>query len=115
MVCVERMIDDMEYEKQIKLLENGKQIGYCSIENEKILIQCGIQKKDQLYFVYFFEGDISEDPFGDHGKCNEEFYSFKILASAIEYIKTRKFEFNEFKPQKGNKIFQVAHHDYIAL
>ncbi len=105
----------MEYEKQIKLVENGKQIGYCNIKGEKVLIQCGIQKKEHLYFVYFFEGDISEDPYGDNGKCNEEFYSFKSLESAIEYINSRKFEFDEFKPQKGNKIFCVGNHDYIAL
>lgn len=109
------MVDDMEYERQIKLIENGIQIGYCNIKDEKILIQCGIQKKEHLYFVYFFEGDISEDPFGDDGKCNEEYYSFRSLERAIEYIKSRSFDFNQFEPQKGNKIFRVAHHDYIAL
>lgn len=105
----------MEYENQIRQIENGKQIGYCNTTDENILIQCGIQKKDHLYLVYFFEGNISEDPFGENGDCKEEFYSFTNLKNAIEYITSRNFSFNEFKPQKGNKIFNAFHNDFTPL
>ncbi|MDE6005110.1 MAG: hypothetical protein K2G88_06960 [Oscillospiraceae bacterium] len=96
----------MNFEKQIKMIEKGKQIGYCVIKDE-VYFECGIQKKkDLLYLVYFSEYNLKYE-FDENGK--QEFYSYSNLEDAIAYIISRKFPFDEFKPQKGNKIFDMDH------
>ncbi len=104
----------MENEKQIIMIENGKQIGYRHLDGD-ILIECGIQKKDALYYVYFLKGDLQKDPFGDNGTFNEEFYSFTDINKAIIYINTRGFIFSEFKTQKGQKIFYLENNEFTPM
>ena len=94
----------MEFQKQIKMIEKGKQIGYRVIKDE-IYFSCGIQKrKDLLYLIYFAKYNL-EYEFDENGK--EEFYSYSNLEDAIAYIVSRNFPFDEFKPQKGIKIFDI--------
>lgn len=93
----------MKYEKQIKMVENWKQIGYRLIKDE-IYLECGIQKReDSLYLVHMAKCDLKYD----YDNTNPEFYSYSNLEDAIAYIVSRGFPFDEFKPQKGNKIFDI--------
>lgn len=94
----------MENEKQIIMLDRGKQIGYSHMDGD-ILTECGIQKKDALYYVYFLEGDLQKDPFGDNGTLKEEYYSFTDIDKAIHYINSRGFNFIGFTPEKVKNIF----------
>ena len=104
----------MENEKQIIMLDKGKQIGYSHMDGD-ILIECGIQKKDDLYYVYFFEGNLKNDPFGENGTFKEEFYLFTDINKAINYINSRDFNFSEFTPRKGNKYFYIENNNFVPM
>ena len=100
----------MEYEKQIKMIEDGKQIGYRDY-NDKSGIECGIQKKGLLYLVYICTHDFEYDAM-DTGK--KEYYTYERIDDAIEYIGSRGFSFDKFIPQKGNKLFNPDWFDFIS-
>ena len=104
----------MENEKQIIMLDRGKQIGYSHMDGD-ILTECGIQKKDALYYVYFLEGDLKKDPFGDNGTFKEEYYSFTDIDKAIHYINSRDFNFSGFTPRKGIKYFYIENNAFIHM
>ncbi len=94
----------MDIEKQINDIERGKQIGYI-IETDTSMSLCGIQKrKEQDYLVYISNHDFEFDEMDSGIK---EYYSFSDLKRAINYIISRGFPFDEFAPQKGNKIFNI--------
>lgn len=94
----------LDFQIQIKMIENGKQIGYSNIQ-DNIRFDCAIQKrKESEYLVYFSESDMKY-AFDDDEK--EEFYSFFSLDKAIAYIVSRKIPFNEFKPRKGCNFFNI--------
>lgn len=99
-----RKVIYLDFEKQIRNIEKGKQIG-CCIMTEKVDLICGIQKnEEQMYLVYIASYDLEGD-YMDSG--NKEYYSFSDLNKAIEYIISRNFPFSEFAPHKGNKIFNI--------
>ena len=100
----------MNYEKQIQMIENGKQIGYREY-NDKTGIECGIQKKGLLYLVYICTHDFEYDAM-DTGK--KEYYTYEKLDSATAYIESRGFDLSTFTPQKGNKLFDPEWFDYIS-
>ncbi|MBR1432479.1 hypothetical protein [Ruminococcus sp.] len=94
----------MDFETKINNIEKGKQIG-CRIMRDNIFIECGIQKKGQLYLVYIASHDLDYD-YMDSGK--KEYYSFSEITNAIHFIISRDFNFNDFATQKGNKIFNIG-------
>ena len=100
----------MEYEKQIKLIESGRQIGYREYGGTTGTV-CGIQKKGLLYLVYICNHDFEFDAM-DAGKS--EYYTYEILDDAIAYIVSRGFPFGSFIPQKGNKLFDPDWFDYVS-
>ena len=100
----------MKYEKQIKLIESGRQIGFRDF-GDKIGRECGIQKKGLLYLVYICTHDFEYDAM-DAGKS--EYYTYEILDDAIDYIVSRGFPFGSFIPQKGNKLFDPDWFDYVS-
>ena len=100
----------MKYEKQINLIESGKQIGYREY-GDKTGRDCGIQKKGFLYLIYICIYDFEYDAM-DSGKA--EYYTYERLDDAIAFIESRGFPFGEFIPQKGNKIFNPDWFDYIS-
>lgn len=61
------------------------------------------KKEDSLYLVHMAKCDLKYD----YDNTNPEFYSYSNLEDAIAYIVSRGFPFDEFKPQKGNKIFDI--------
>ncbi len=95
----------MEFEKQINAIEKGKQIGY-SFLTDSYAYECGIQKKDGKYLVYFAFYDFEYDHMPPGKK---EFYSFSDLSKAIDYIVSREFPFEEFFTRKGNKMFYTEY------
>ena len=100
----------MKYEKQINLIESGKQIGYREY-GDKTGTVCGIQKKGLLYLVYICNHDFEFDAM-DSGK--DEYSTYEKLDDAIAFIVSRGYEFDKFLPQKGNKIFDPEWFDFIS-
>lgn len=100
----------MKYEKQIKLIESGNQIGYTEY-GDKTGKACGIQKKELLYLVYICNHDFEYDAM-DSGK--DEYFTYEKLEDAIDFIVSRGYEFDKFLPQKGNKIFYPEWFDFIS-
>lgn len=98
------------YEKQIKLIEAGKQIGYREY-NDKKGNECAIQKKGLLYLIYICTHDFESDAM-DTGR--KEYFTYEKPDDAIAYIISRGFPFDQFVPQKGNKIFNPDWFDFIS-
>ena len=95
--------------KQIKWVNSGKQIGYSIINNDE-LIQCAVQKQEDLLLLYYAEWNMKYD-FDDFAK--EEYCVFNLLSDVVKYIESKKLVFENFTPQKGCKIFNPNDFDLM--
>ena len=88
-------------EKQMEWIKKGKQIGFSIIDNE-ILVECALQKKNNLILLYYMQWDMRLD---FDGRAKEKFLVFKSIDTAIIFINSLKINFSDFTPQKGSAIF----------
>ena len=102
------------YTGQVKMTENGRQIGYSTMDGD-ILSVCAIQKYAGKFYVYLFEGDLADDPFGENGTHKKEYRIFEVLSEAVGYISSKGSHFEKFMPCKGSKQFDPNDRHFYAV
>ena len=95
---------------QTEWIEQGKQIGteaYFDTDNHELLSSIAIQKHKHLYIVFESNLDLSKSWVElEDDERNFTYTAFENSEDVFRYIDSTPFELKNFKPFKGQKIFE---------